>query len=663
MPTAPEPAIRIESRDHLAELLAEAAEIEHGLMCCYLYAAFSLGEPARRGLPAAQADAVARWRDVILAVARDEMTHLALVANVANAIGASPRLGRLNFPVSPGAHPSGVVVSLAPFTPATLDHFVFLERPEGAVDQDGDGFAAPRPYQRGLGQGRLVPSAQDYATVGHLYRGIERGLADLAARLGEDVLFCGDPRLQLDAAGVGLAGVTRVVDLASAVTALETIVTQGEGARDTHHASHYCRFLAIRDELRAILAEDPGFAPASRVARNPVMRRPPTPEGLVWVDAEPAATVLDLGNATYQFMLRALTTLTSPVALAPGARALTTEAMATAMRALTPIAELLTTLPASTTVPDVHAGLTFTMSRSLEVMPEPRGAFRTLFESADRLAAGLRAHVVTLAPTMAAVADGLDDLAARLRAQSEVAAIPYGDGAAATTATTATATATAAAAYAPGPVEEARGRDLIIRFETARCIHARHCVTGAPRVFLANVVGPWIFPDEAPVDDLITIARTCPSGAITYERLDGGAPETAPPRNVVRVRENGPYAVHADLHLAGAGGAAATMTRATLCRCGASQRKPFCDGSHVAAGFAASGEAATRPSEPLHDGPPLEIRPQPDGPLMLSGPVEICTGTGRTIDRVDGARLCRCGGSATKPFCDGTHARIGFRAP
>jgi CDGSH-type Zn-finger protein len=46
----------------------------------------------------------------------------------------------------------------------------------------------------------------------------------------------------------------------------------------------------------------------------------------------------------------------------------------------------------------------------------------------------------------------------------------------------------------------------------------------------------------------------------------------------------------------------------------------------------------------------------------VTGSVEICAGTGRTIDRVTQTRLCRCGGSGTKPFCDGTHARIGFRS-
>jgi len=129
---------------------------------------------------------------------------------------------------------------------------------------------------------------------------------------------------------------------------------------------------------------------------------------------------------------------------------------------------------------------------------------------------------------------------------------------------------------------------------------------------------------------------------------------------VVRIRENGPYAVHANIELVGHG----RITRATLCRCGASKNKPFCDDSHKAIGFVASGEPETRVSEPLAlRGGTLRIIPQTNGPLAVSGSVEVCAGTGRTVDRLASARLCRCGGSRNKPFCDGTHARIGFKAP
>jgi CDGSH-type Zn-finger protein/uncharacterized Fe-S cluster protein YjdI len=221
-----------------------------------------------------------------------------------------------------------------------------------------------------------------------------------------------------------------------------------------------------------------------------------------------------------------------------------------------------------------------------------------------------------------------------------------------------------AAPHVDGPstspaIEEARAPNVLLRFEGKRCIHSRNCVLGAPDVFLANVQGPWLHPEAVRVDELVAIAEACPSGAITYERTDGGSQERAPKVNVVRIRENGPLAFGAALDIDGRG----TMFRATLCRCGASKNKPFCDGSHVAIGFAATGEPATQPTDPLVErNGPLHVAPQPDGPLAVSGNLEICAGTGRTVKRVTEARLCRCGGSANKPFCDGTHARIGFRS-
>ncbi len=209
----------------------------------------------------------------------------------------------------------------------------------------------------------------------------------------------------------------------------------------------------------------------------------------------------------------------------------------------------------------------------------------------------------------------------------------------------------------PAPaIDEARGKSLLLRFEGKRCIHSRQCVLGSPEVFRANVTGPWLHPDAIPEEDLAAIARSCPSGAITYERLDGGAAEAAPPVNVARIRENGPIAIHAEMIVEGR-----PMFRATFCRCGASRNKPFCDGAHVTADFIASGEPPTQDSEPLEArGGKLVVTQFQDGPIGVRGPLEICTGTGRTVLRTQRAALCRCGGSRNKPFCDGTHARIEF---
>jgi CDGSH-type Zn-finger protein/uncharacterized Fe-S cluster protein YjdI len=208
-------------------------------------------------------------------------------------------------------------------------------------------------------------------------------------------------------------------------------------------------------------------------------------------------------------------------------------------------------------------------------------------------------------------------------------------------------------------VDHIEGRDMTLLYEGKRCIHARFCVTGGPKVFLANVPGPWIQPDAARVDHLVEIAHACPSGAIRYLRKDAKPNEAPPQVNLLAVREAGPYAVRADVRMNGQSG----NYRFTLCRCGASKNKPFCDGSHHEVAFSATGEPATGKADmlPTRDGP-LDIQPEPDGPLRVRGNLEITSGTGRVVVRLTQARLCRCGGSSNKPFCDGTHARIGFRS-
>ena len=207
-------------------------------------------------------------------------------------------------------------------------------------------------------------------------------------------------------------------------------------------------------------------------------------------------------------------------------------------------------------------------------------------------------------------------------------------------------------------IDVVEGRDITVRFEGRRCIHARFCVTQDPATFLANVEGPWIRPDDSDAEDLVAVIRECPSGALSYHRKDGHD-EKAPPANLLTMREDGPYAVRADMLLRGE----PIGFRATLCRCGASKNKPYCDKSHKYVGFKATGEpdSRTTPLLDVRDGP-LAVDPEPNGPLRIRGNVEIMSGTGRTVATLTTARLCRCGGSATKPFCDNTHRRNGFQA-
>lgn len=141
--------------------------------------------------------------------------------------------------------------------------------------------------------------------------------------------------------------------------------------------------------------------------------------------------------------------------------------------------------------------------------------------------------------------------------------------------------------------------------------------------------------------------------------VEPSVPLPAPAPCVVRVCEDGPLALSGALMIAGT-----PATGARLCRCGRSQRKPWCDDSHRDAGFVADGEVPPI-DEPQAQARPGRTRVQPiaDGPLVLFGPVQIVSDQGRPITCCNGPTLCRCGHSANKPFCDGSHAAGGFRAP
>lgn len=203
------------------------------------------------------------------------------------------------------------------------------------------------------------------------------------------------------------------------------------------------------------------------------------------------------------------------------------------------------------------------------------------------------------------------------------------------------------------------GSDIEISFDSGRCIHARNCYLKLPNVF-DPARRPWVDPGAASADEIAAMVRTCPSGALTFRRLDGGLDETPPGISRLAVLENGPNALHGTLSVDGA-----RMTRATICRCGRSKAMPFCDYSHVEAEFRATGEPAPTGKDAAgEDGSaPVEIVPHENGPIEARGPLEITSGTGHRLHRGTRAFLCRCGRSGNKPFCDGSHKAAGFTAP
>jgi CDGSH-type Zn-finger protein/uncharacterized Fe-S cluster protein YjdI len=503
----------------------------------------------------------------------------------------------------------------------------------------------------------------DYATVGEFYAALSTGLRALVDRVGEAAAFSGEPALQLTEAEVSLAGARRVICLKTALAAFDAIVRQGEGAAENSEGAHFSRFCAIRAEYRALQEANPAFVPNHPAATNPVLRRPPRPEGRVWIEAEPSVALVDLANAAYGLMLRLLAHAYAVAAPAPE-KAVAVDLGLGLMRAVTLLGEQAARSPAGPSNPHCNAGMSFTTLRDAAPLPPGSAAGRFFVERFAELAAAATALPPIQGPRVAACARAMKQLAEQAAKRFDPAA----------RAPAARVRATSAASQRPAPsqpsvpsgpanvangIEIVEGRSLTLKFEAKRCIHARFCVTGAPTVFLANVQGPWIHPDALDVERLAAIAQECPSGAIRYRRKDGRPDEEAPPVNLATIREAGPYAMRGQLQIDGE----PAGFRATLCRCGASQNKPFCDGSHHEIGFTATGEPESGATDmlPVRDGV-LAIDPQVDGPLQVRGNLEITSGTGRVVARVTAAKLCRCGGSATKPLCDGTHARIGFRS-
>jgi len=213
-----------------------------------------------------------------------------------------------------------------------------------------------------------------------------------------------------------------------------------------------------------------------------------------------------------------------------------------------------------------------------------------------------------------------------------------------------------------------RGAAINVTFDAALCIHAAECVRGLPAVF-DRQRRPWILPDAAVADAIAAVIHRCPTGALHYERVDGGPAEPKPATNSIHIRANGPYYVRGDIKIVTPDGTIVIEdVRVALCRCGQSQNKPFCDNAHIAAGFTDRGALPVAKDEaPAADIPPAEygpltIKTRTNGPLKLTGNFELLSADKQTVQYRDEAALCRCGGSANKPFCDGTHKTNGFQA-
>ena len=205
-----------------------------------------------------------------------------------------------------------------------------------------------------------------------------------------------------------------------------------------------------------------------------------------------------------------------------------------------------------------------------------------------------------------------------------------------------------------------RAPGITVTWSRARCIHAADCVMNLPTVFEPGR-RPWVDATQASADSVARVVMRCPTGALHFERSDGGANEATPTLNTLMVSRNGPLLLRGDIEVRDTTGDVILRdTRVALCRCGHSRTKPLCDNSHAAAGFREPGAISEpeRVEDPGAQHAVLRAIPREKGTLELLGPFAMGSAEGKTMLAGTRTKLCRCGHSRAKPFCDGTHKQL-----
>jgi hypothetical protein len=397
LPSTPRPP---PGRRRLADLLSEAAELEHALLCQYLYAYLSLRRSVAEGVNWQQLELMRQWGASLLLIARQEMEHLGLVSNLLTAIGEAPRLSRPDFPLGPRAYDLGIPMRLEPFGLEALRRFVFFEMPAQPAGADLERLHA------------LGETAPERNSIALLYAEI----SELLSALDGPDLFIGPPGAQYTTPAiipVPIRGVqtpnhpvydvflTAVTDLTSAQASVAQIVLEGEGTPGDSPTSHFARFCDMFEQLQQQLQGDPGFDPA-----RPVVADPCAPGAVTVASSLAVRDVFDFAYGTILLLLHRFFAHAdeSRAELAALQAAVFFPMMTGVLR---PLGEVCTQLPANADG-TTTAAPTFTFTREIGLLPHRRSAWMVISGDLDSLAdqaGALAADTASYAPAVCARLD------------------------------------------------------------------------------------------------------------------------------------------------------------------------------------------------------------------------------------------------------------------
>lgn len=380
---------QIERRDRLADLLTEAAQIEHDVMVQYLFAAFSLKKSVSEGsVTYAQLEKMRGWATTMLMVARQEMEHLGLVSNLLTAIGEAPTFRRPEFPVPATTFPTNLPSSLDRFSADTVLRFVCYEMPRQVDKKDHAYLSKHIPN---FNPARFDGIYRTYVEIRKLFEEIE-----------PDDLFIGPPSAQFLSGGNSVlvrgrifpqknTGVQQqiydismipVTGLDSARKVIDQIIEEGEGANEASTTSHFARFLEMHQELTAEMEKDHSFQPARNVVSNPRVDASPGAlvPGLTPVTNRDTQQVMRLFDLAYGAMLlmlmRYFAATHESAADLIGLQDTAFFPMMTV--GIRPLGEILTQLPAHEPGLSFRAGPSFYIDDDLQLLPHRKSAWRVI---------------------------------------------------------------------------------------------------------------------------------------------------------------------------------------------------------------------------------------------------------------------------------------------
>jgi hypothetical protein len=368
---------KVHTRSDLMTLLTEACELEHGLACSYLYAAFSLKqELSEGGLTWQQLHQVKKWAAQLYLVASQEMFHLAQAWNLLNAIGGSPYYMRPNFPQKSNYYPLNLPLLLEPFSTQAMKRFIMYELPAGMDEKQ---FIRSEI-------GYFNEDLYEYKTVGELYSMIRNGISSLSASTD---LFTGDPKLQVGEELIDFPEMVKVVDKETALQAIGRIVEQGEGNQSDDDNCHYGIFRKVLQEFEEETARSgPAFQPVRNALTNPVVhvKGDFRPDRGNYITNEYTAEIADLFDDIYNLMLRCLHFLFStPMQDEERKKKLAKFSIAVMPMVIKPLGDALMMMPAGRLHPGKVAGPAFSMSRHVALPYSQNAAFKSIGERFDEM--------------------------------------------------------------------------------------------------------------------------------------------------------------------------------------------------------------------------------------------------------------------------------------